>query len=76
MKRIVTYDIKKDGDYSKFYTLKDKYKAKQLTESTYEFDMNVDIKKFYDELCEAFSSKDNAYLIYNSDSKGLTSHKI
>lgn len=76
MKRVVTYDIVEGGDYDEFYSLVRKYKAKQLTESTYEFNTMINLITFKNMVKNAFSKKDNVYLIYSSSSQGLVSIKI
>lgn len=62
-KRFVTYDVKEGNNYDDFYTLVDKYKARQLTKSTYEFNTNLDQKQFETMLKNAFNRGDTVYYI-------------
>ena len=74
-KRFVTYDVKDGNDYADFYELVNKYNAQKLTESTYEFDTNLDQEQFETLLAHAFSRGDIVYFI-SSNKNGVFSKRI
>lgn len=74
-KRVVTYDVKEGNDYSDFYEFVKKYNGKQITESTYEFLIDCDLKKFIKLIEECFSKNDNVYVLYRSKN-GVESYKV
>lgn len=76
MKIVVTYDVVDDDVYERFYNFAKRYKARQLTESSYEFNIKEGITVFANKIGQVFDAKDKVYLIYSSPNYGLISYKI
>ena len=76
VKRIVTYDVRQGNDYADFYTMVEKYNAKKLTESTYEFNTNLNQESFRSMLRSAFSRRDLVYYISTNKEGQLFYEKI
>lgn len=71
MKRIVTYDVKKDNDYQKFYDFVKQYKGVKITESTYELDTPLSQNDFEKRLRYVFNKGDNVAYISCNNKEGL-----
>lgn len=56
MKRIITYDIKNQNDYTKLYNFIDQYHGKKITESTYLIDSQLTQSQFKAELKKVIAS--------------------
>lgn len=76
MKRVVTYDVKKDNNYDRFYQFIKEAKAEKITESTYLFDTNLNQEAFQKKLKWAFNKGDNVSYITENDNIGLFYIKI
>ena len=63
MKRLITYDIIKGNDYSKLYEFIEKYKAIQITESTYEITCSLSLDVFKQEIRKVIRNNDKVYVI-------------
>lgn len=71
MKRIVTYDVKSDNDYERFYQFVKDAKAEMITESTYMFDTELSQEAFAKKLKYCFNKGDNVAYISCNSKEGL-----
>lgn len=76
MKRFLTYDKKNGQDYSRVYKILNDFKAKQLTESTYEIDTNLSQEDFAKKMKWAFNPGDNVGYITSNNKEGTFYIKI
>lgn len=63
MKRIITYDVKKENSYQKLYEYLEMVCAKKLTESTYEIEISLSQKEFEEKMKSLFNKQDNVCYI-------------
>lgn len=70
MKRIITYDVKKENSYQKLYEYLEEVSAKKLTESTYEIETSLSQEEFEKKIQSLFNKFDNiCYISVNKDEK-------
>ena len=71
MNRIVTYDIKQNNDYQKWYAFVEKVKGIKITESTYMISTELNQTEFEKLLRSLFQINDNVAYITCNAKEGL-----
>ena len=71
MNRIVTYDIKQNNDYQKWYAFVEKVKGIKITESTYMISSELNQTEFEKLLRSLFQINDNVAYITCNAKEGL-----